>query len=435
MSGRVVAILVGVLALLIGAVVLTQPKGAGSNQMAQEVRRLVDAPPSQIGAIEVREKDDSFVLISADGAWDGWLVSWGGPAGRGSGAWPASESTRNAGARILSNTQLQRGPEADLASASEVYIQSVDGNLLTSMDVGARALAGLLPVRVHGSERWMAVGREVGDFLKADALLMWRDPSLLPGFDANVSSISIGHSDLVLLSLKRVGKNWSLTYPVAEHADQGAVQALLEGLIGMRSDSFTDAQVEGEIRTLTMTQPGQSDRGDRQYTLISGADSRVVDVSLSLLNGDERIEVARTRLSVSDELDQLLAIDPAEFISKRLLGVPASEIERFSVTPVGGGEPVQVSSRGTSGWEGTGAAYADAWSTLLTERLADTVLLGGEEFEPTHEITLQRFGGLDLGSYAITYDKERGVLWIGKDHVWRGYSAGAGGLDLGLELD
>lgn len=434
MSGRVVAILVGVLALLIGAVVLTQPKVAESNQAAPEARRLVDAPPSQIGAIEVRERDDSFVLISADEAWGGWFVSWGGSAARGSGAWPASDSTRNAGARVLSNTQLQRGPEADLTSASEVYIQSVDGSLLSSMDVGARALAGLLPVRVHGSEQWMAVGREVGDFLKADALLMWRDQSVLPGFDANVTSISIGHSDRVVLSLKRVGKSWSLTYPVAVSADQGAVQSLLEALIGLRADSFTGAQVEGEIRTLTATVPGQSDRGDRQYTVIAGADSRVADVALSIVTDDDRNEVARTRLSVSEEVDRLLAVDPAEFISKRTLDMPASEIEHFSVTPIGG-EPVFMCSRGTGGWEGSGAAHAEGWSTLLTGQKADVVQLGGLGLSPTHDIMLQRFGRLDLGSYAIAYDGEQGVLWIGKDRVWRGYLADDGGFGLGLNLD
>lgn len=423
------------LALLIGAVVLTQPKGAGPNQTKQDARRLVEAPPSQIGAIEVREKDDSYVLISADHAWGGWLVNWGGPSGRGIGAWPASESTRNAGARILSNTQLQRGPEADLTLASEVFIQSTDGSLLTSMDVGARALAGLLPVRVHGSEQWMAVGREVGDFLKADALLMWRDPSVLPGFDANVTSISIGHSDLVMLSLKRIGKSWSLTYPVAAPADPAAVQALLEGLIGLNSDSFTDAKVEGEIRTLTATVPGQSDGGDRQYTVITGADSGVADVSLSLVAGSDRSEVARTRLTVSEELDRLLEVDPATFISKRTLGIPASEIERFSVAQIVSNESMLVSSRGTGGWEGEGAAHADAWCELLTGRDADSVLLGGKDISPTYEISLERFGGLDLGSYEIAYDRDRGVLWIGKDQVWRGYSVDPDGFDLGLTFD
>lgn len=304
------------------------------------------------------------------------------------------------------------------------------------MQVGDQALAGIVPIRLIGTSKdWHSIRSEVSDFLKADALLMWRDPSVLPGFDANVTSISIGHSDLVMLSLKRVGKSWSLTYPVAATADPAAVQALLEGLLGLKSDSFTNAQVEGEIRTLTATVPGQSDGGDRQYTVIAGADSGVADVSLSLLDGSERSEVARTRLKVTEELNRLLDVDPATFISKRTLGIPASEIERFSIAQIVTNESMLVSSRGTGGWEGKGAAHADAWCTLLTGHDADSVLLGGQDISPTYEISLERFGSLDLGSYEIAYDRERGVLWIGKDQVWRGYSVDPDGFDLGLAFD
>lgn len=433
MSGRVVAILLCVLVLLFGAVVLTKPKGP-ANAVGGTATRLVDAPPSQIGRIEVREQTGEFVRVGASESWPGWLVEWGtGDAPEG--AWPASETTRVSGARILSTTFMHDGPEADLRDASELVIFGTDGSVLQALDVGSTPLAGQLPVRVAGTKKWQAVGREIGDFLKTDALLMWRDPAALPGLDASAVSIALGHNDEVTLRLRRVGNSWSLDYPVRASADQDAVLGLLEALIGMRSAQFANGTVGDDMLTVTIDMPASNDVGTRQYVMLLDAESGIGDVMLSTKGDEGTNQIARATLELSSSDTGLLTeIEATEFISKTVLQVPASEIAAFTMR-IENESVERTSSRSGGGWESTGIhGHEESWCALLTTRTADTIQIGDVESQPFCTLTAEQFGGLTLGTFRLAASAE--TLWIIEDTIWRGFTLSDQELEeLGIGLD
>jgi hypothetical protein len=434
MSGRLVAILVCVLGLLLGAVVLTKPKSSTYTN-AGASNRLVNAPPSQIGRIEVREQSGEFVRVGSRSLWPGWLVEWG----RGDlqdGAWPASESTRISGARILSTTMLQPGPEADLTDASEVLILSTEGEVLRSLNVGNTSLAGLLPVRAAGIDGWQAVGREIGDFLKTDALLMWRDTTALPGVDASATSIALGHNDEMKVRLRRVGSSWSLDYPVNAPAEPEAVQSLLENLIGLRSQQFTTQPVGADIFTATIELPVQGELGGRRYTMLLDTETSVCDVMLSAINSGESTEIARAGIKLDAAGSSfLIGIESTDFISKKALDLPASEIESFTVRAANTDELIFDEQRTPDGWAFDNSGFSDNWIMLFTERDADTVQIGSPDIPLFMRIEFKRFGGLDLGSYELTVDVENDIYWIGHGNVWRSYDSNIKEIDLGFGFD
>ena len=431
MSGRLVAILVCVLGLLLGVVVLTKPKSSAYTK-AGTSRRLVNAPPSQIGRIEVREQSGEFVRVGSSDLWPGWLVEWG-TGDVPEGAWPASESTRTSGARILSTTMMRGGPEADLADASEVLILSTDGEVLRSLDVGNTSLAGLLPVRVAGIDGWQAVGREIGDFLKTDALLMWRDPTALPGVDASATSIALSHKDEIMLRLQRVGNSWSLDYPVNAPAEPEAVQSLLENLIGLRSQQFTTQQVGADILTVTIELPGQGDSDGRRYTMLLDAATSVCDVMLSTRNSGRNTAIARAGIQLSSADSAFLDdIEISDFVSRVALDVPASEIAGFTSTNPATGNVNFTERRTAEGWAVLDFDYSDNWLTLFTERPADQVRIEPPGVAPNSVVEFTRFGGLSLGTFDLAFEPETLFYWIGQAGVWRGYDGKKEEIKIGI---
>lgn len=420
------------LGLLIGTLVLTQPKSS-KYSAAGAATRLVDAPPSQIGRIEVRDQMGGFVSVGASEFWPGWLVQWGTgdtPAG----AWPASESTRSAGARILSTTMLRAGAQADLSNATEVLILSTEGEVLRSLDMGAVPLAGTIPVKVAGNDQWQSIGREIGGFLKADALLMWRSETALPGLDASVVSIALGHNDEVTLRLRRVGKSWSLDYPVSAPADPQAVLTLLENLIGLRSTRFTTEPVGDDMLTATMELSAAGEMGKRRYIMLMDKASGICDVSLSVDVDGKPQQVARAGLQLGTDDSSLFDIDAADFISRTVLDVPASEIESFTVSFADSDQPFEVNKRTPDGWAGKGSGFADNWVSLFTEREADMIQLGPLDIPAFMRVEFKRFGGLDLGVFELTFDTEN-IYWIGQGDLWRGFDSNIKEIDLGFGFD
>ena len=106
MNGRTAAILVVILGALVAAVILTTP-GAGGPGVGRVVP-LVGVPASQIGGVSVTDAEGHTVTVAADPAWDGWLVREEREGAEES-AWPASEATRSAGVRVLSNSTVTLG--------------------------------------------------------------------------------------------------------------------------------------------------------------------------------------------------------------------------------------------------------------------------------------------------------------------------------------
>ncbi|MFI4892503.1 MAG: hypothetical protein ACIAQ0_03575 [Phycisphaerales bacterium JB058] len=413
MNGRTAAILVVILVALIAAVVLTSPKAGGTG--VGRVVPLVDVPASQIGGVSVTDAEGHTVTVSGDPAWDGWMVREEREGAEES-VWPASETTRSAGVRVLGNATYSTAPRQTLHASdrTEVTIRSVEGRRLVVFGYNQNhALGGKVPAWVI-PQTDAQIERELANFLSLESLLAWRDSAVLPGLDAGAVTISIDREG-DLLSLRRVGSSWGVELPVVEPADGTRVQEILDGLVAARSERFVEDKPEREIVTLMVEAGPSGDR--RRYTAVIDTSSLVADVMLFKTDGETTSQVARASMRVPAEFVALLDLDVTDVVSRVSVSTPASEVAALTL-----GWSGRELARTSSGWATSeDESAAESWLDLLTKRVADEVALSAGEAEEVGTIELAGFGDLVMGSLRVGVGD--GMLWVARDRVWRGYRA------------
>lgn len=403
------AILVVILGALVAAVVLTTPRAGGPS--AGRVVPLVGVPASQIGGVTVTDAEGHAVTVASDPAWSGWLVREERDEARQI-AWPASETTRSAGVRVLANARVALGQKHHFVGNDTVLVSDLEGNQLAELYVfkeqvlGGRVPAILIP------QNYGAVDRDLANFLSPESLLAWRDSAVLPALDASAVTISVDRSG-DLLALRRVGAKWAVELPVNEPADAVKVQTLIDGLVAARSEGFIEDKPKSDIVTLMVDAGPSADR--RRYTAVIDTGSLVADVMLFKIDGETTTEVARASVRVSAEFAALLDIDVTEIVSAQAIGTPASEVAALTL----GWRDREIARR-SSGWASAeDETTGKAWLDLLTQREASEVALSAGEAEGIGTIELRGFGDLAMGSVHVRAGG--GMIWVARDRVWRGY--------------
>ncbi|MFI4871695.1 MAG: hypothetical protein ACIARQ_07780, partial [Phycisphaerales bacterium JB061] len=328
--------------------------------------------------------------------------------------WPASETTRSAGVRVLANATITLGREHHFVGNDTVLVNDLEDNQLAELYVfkeqvlGGRVPAILIP------QNYGAVDRDLANFLSPDSLLAWRDSAVLPGLDASAVTISIDREG-DLLSLRRVGSSWGVELPVVEPADGTRVQQILDGLVAARSERFVEDKPEREIVTLMVEAGPSGDR--RRYTAVIDTSSLVADVMLFKTDGETTTQVARASMRVPAEFVALLDLDVTDVVSRVSVSTPASEVAALTL-----GWSGRELARTSSGWATSeDESAAESWLDLLTKRVADEVALSAGEAEEVGTIELAGFGDLAMGSLRVGVGD--GMLWVARDRVWRGYRA------------
>lgn len=410
------AILVGVLAVLAVVVLMTSP-GSGAPVAGQMVP-LVAVPASQIGGVTVTDADGLAVTVENDPAWGAWVVREERDGGEGS-AWPASETTRSAGVRVLANARVTLGQKHRLHGPHTVSIVDQAGEQIGGLLVfKEQVLGGRVPV-VLLPERSGTIERELASFLSPESLLGWRDQTLLPGLDAGAVALSIARGDETL-SLRRVGSAWTIESPVRESADAAAVRGLIERLISARSQRFVGVPPENGDLTLRVESGPSGDR--RVYSAAVDTGSLVCEVRLGRAVGEETTPIARAWVQVAPDLSALLDIGVTDLVSRRSTPTPASEVAALSLSWSG-----RELARTSSGWATPeDAAAASAWLDVLTSREADDIALAPGDGDEIGTITLRGFGDLAMGTYQIRADTT--AVWVAQSRVWRGYRLSEGEL-------
>ncbi|HED53622.1 MAG TPA: hypothetical protein ENJ00_05405 [Phycisphaerales bacterium] len=411
MSGRVAAILVAILAVLMG---ITAMVGQRSPDVSRtQLGRLVTLPPSRIGAIEVRTDEGCSVRVAEKPGWSGRLVSWGG-GDRPAGSWPVLESTWLAGARLLSSANVQAGPESQLDGGSHVTVLDDAGKVVSDFDLGRRPLGGRVPVRLNPSQTWGTVGKEIADVLKPEALLAWRDLHVLPGMDATVRRIVLTR-DGSTLELRRVGRSWSVISPVTETADPEAVQRLIDALVAWQGTQHNDTAPNETCLTLRIELGSDQHNGRTVYTVQTNDNARC-RVEITSERQDESDHIASTNLDVDSV--PFPDFDTTAFLLRTVLRLPASEISGVMVRVPTNGLDI-TAHRTPEGWSDGSRDLVEQWLTLLLKTQASDIFIGNPPAEEAGELMLLGFGGLDIGTYMILLDDDR--LWIGRGKVWRAY--------------
>ncbi len=411
MNGRTAAILVGILALLAALVVVTKPKTGAAR--AGQVLPLVGVPASQIGSVSVTQADGHAVTVAGNPIWNGWVVREERDGVEVS-VWPASETTRSAGVRVLANAQWHMGGGQEHLNGRAVSIRALDGSPLASFDVAAQSLGGRATIQnQEGSTGTVEQG--LASFLNPQSLLGWRDAALLPGLDAGVVSLSFDRGG-DLLAMRRVGNAWSVELPVSEPADASAVQGLIEKLIAARSQRFVDAKPADGIVTLVIESGTSGDR--RRYTAVIDTVSLVADVTLARTDGETVSQVARAQVEVSPEFLAEVDVGVTDLVARRSIAMPASEVAALTL-----GWSDRELARTSSGWASADdEASAQAWLDLLTKRNADEIALSAGDAEAIGVIELTGFGDLAMGRVQVR--QRDGMIWVARDRVWRGYRVG-----------
>jgi len=413
MNGRTAAILVGILALLAAMVVVTAP-GSGGPSAGREVA-LVGVPASQIGEIQATDGHRVVRIVQTPG-WGGRVLteSLAERSELPGKVWPVSETTRSAGVRVLANAAMRVERSKTTEFTKGANILDLEGNVICALSMDDRALAGRVQAYVLGGERG-TIDRELANFLSPESLLAWRDPALLPGLDAGVVSLSIDRKG-DLLAVRRVGANWSVELPVNEPADSAKVQGLIETLIGARSQRFVDAMPTSGIVTVVVESGASGDR--RRYTAMIDTNTLVADVTLDKVEGEKVTQVARAQVEVSPELVTALDVSATDFVSRRSITLPASEVAALTL-----GWNNRTLARTSEGWASAeDETLALAWLELLTKREADEVALSAGGARGVGSIELTGFGDLAMGRVQVRVDDE--MVWVARDRVWRGYRVG-----------
>ena len=415
MSGRIAAILVAILAVLLVVAASVQPKSAGSDDAG--LGRLVDLPPSRIGSLVVRSPDGTFVGVSAGSDSSGWLVNWGeGEVTRG--AWPASESTRMAGLRLLSSAKVTPGPAGQVEGLSHITVVDDAGRVASEFDLGDRPLGGRVSVRMGDDGSWATVDRRIADILRPEALLAWRDTRVLPGMDASVRRIVIEGAGATV-ELRRVGRSWRVVSPINEPADPQAVQHLIDRLVVWQSDGLSDSDLASPGMTMRLELGSDNPNGRMVYTVRADRDPvSVCRVSIAEATRDGETQFAEATFDIDSDTSDIWDIDLSRLLLPTVLSVPASEVSGIRIGVPSRGLALEV-QRTPDGWSGQSTEQIRSWLSLLAETPATEVAIGHTPAGDAGEIALLGFGELDIGSFTLSIEGDR--LWVGRSRVWRAF--------------
>jgi hypothetical protein len=197
--------------------------------------------------------------------------------------------------------------------------------------------------------------------------------------------------------LEKQGDHWRLSAPIADAADDVAVQGLLTDVLGLRAEGFLDTPPSDA--ELGFTAPAYrvdlSLEGGASYTLLLGA-KRAGEKLAARVGASGAVEVAA---AVLDRLPKSVSA----LRDKTLASFLGSDAERFALTFADpGGETLSVTGTNTaSGWKTTPPMAAGAASALMAELASLSA----------KEIAAESLGPPELAALGLAPPRARLEVW------------------------
>lgn len=406
-------------ALVVAAYFILRPPPGSSDTPGL----LLPFDPARAVSITVTRPGGRTEMVRRTDQPGDWVVVLPRPGG--ADEWPAGGSTIRGALRILSNLAPSRvadsaGTLGEGAVVVSVGVEDPSGVSNVSMSIDGRVLGGLVLARAEMPERgplvW--VDAQLADMLVRAGPREWRDARVLRDM-AETSRITLtGPSGTI--SLARVMGRVYLREPIASEADPEAWIGLTRPLASVEVVDYLDAGppegtgLQAQCPVITLEQDvrdPQTGRAETRTTVLrvgQQADiaGKGVFAALTRPGAAERV------LVVTAEPLARIASDPAAYIARRVLSVPAGDVASLAV-----GE--RRFTRTLRGWNRASpgppapAPPEDvqaiaALLKLLTETPAERVSLEPARTEQGLVVEAQGLSGELLASFDVEAAVDRG---------------------------
>ena len=249
MNGRIVLLIwVVAVGLIFAARGAWRSPSDGSDSASNSVVHATPIPVDDVDRVEIRRpgpsRDSAPIEIVFERGSEGWRqvepfeVAAEGFAVRRVvlAAADLSATRRNQVMDLQDGGGLERVELAD--PDSNVTLSWPGGR--TSIDLGARTVAGRAWIRIDGRDEVLVVNDALHEQAVEDDPRNWRSRRLFPG-DAEIIEFRTANGDSVT-TLRRDGRRWLMTSPVETRADSAAIDRMIAIIGRIEHDGFvTDA--------------------------------------------------------------------------------------------------------------------------------------------------------------------------------------------------
>lgn len=428
---RVRTVIVLLMTLMGLSVLLVISRSAPARESVVELwPRLADS----VLSVAAEDGDHSARLSRETGT--AWLVTSGHDANE-STRWPADIRLVRQWLREVVDadpraTDDRSESDSDQGIGAEIrWLGALGEERAVRLRLGAQPLGGRRSSTTAQGDV-LTIREQAADLLRSESIRSLRTRAVMPGIDADAIRIewSAGGASAVL---RRVGRAWSLTEPVASPASPNEIERLLSGLAGLSFESFSDDgadAIETPAHVIRVDQPGNGRRG---WEVVLASDGRV-----SSRSADGLMQQSGT-VSAADL--NALDLEPASLIDRVALRLPMSDIDGVRIE--GPGDAAVMAKRRGRAWEGD-LPIATELLLLITSAEADSVTIQlaapdqpgpendtflADQSDPVtkrFDITLQRFGGIDTVALDLTADAAASQLRLRDGDVVRAYDASRG---------
>lgn len=392
-----------VTAAVLGVLVALFGRGGGREGAAATATLRLPLEAAEVRVVGSERAGGGVVVVQrVDEGWPtGWAVrtvDMGGEAAW----WPADEQRVRAGLRLLTTAELPRREGGAIEGATRAVSLGLGDRGTVDLTLGDRPLGGRIPTEFAGAGGREAVWMDsrLGEALRGEALLLWRDDRVLAVSGAATGfSVRGGASGV---ELRREGGVWMIAGEPALPVDRQAVADTLAVLTGLKASRVLDPDLaleaerglDVEQAVLSVESPG----GRRRLALGRAADAAGSEVFARATG-----QLGGQRLA---ELDVRVPTRP-------LAGVSASAVDYTARSPVDGGrfDIARVEIAGVGGAVRMDAVRApDGWSGTEEDARIEALLgvlmrePGAVSLEPEGEPvgTVRLHAAAGRGSVSLT---------------------------------